>query len=61
MAFYDILQILSPVPDVGYIMSFDDCSFYFREIVPLVEADVLGMVEDWKRSIDCDPVGGLFQ
>ena len=61
MAFYDVLQILSSVPDVWNIVSFDDGSFYFGEIVSPVEADVLGMVEDWCRSSNYNAVDGLFQ
>ena len=61
MTYHYVVEILSSVPDVGDVISFDDGSFYLWIIVPLVKADVLRMVEDWQWSFDYDTVKSLFQ
>ena len=61
MAFHDIIQILASVPDVWNVTSFDDSTFYLWKIIPLVEAYVLGIIEDWQWSFDYNAVKSLFQ
>ena len=60
MASHDVIQILSPVPNVKIVFSFDDSHFYQWIVVTLVKAEVLWIIEGRFWHSDYDLVKSLF-
>ena len=61
MTYHHVIWILSSVPDVRNVFPFYNGSLYHRKIVPLIEADVLRVIELWTWSSDYNVVKSFFQ
>jgi hypothetical protein len=59
VTFHHVVQILASVPDVRDVISVDDTSLDLREIVSLVQTEVLRMIRSHRWSWHDDPVGRL--